>query len=279
MKKNIYILVTALYLCACDVPSSSQSKNNTAQAKEVNKKEEFTKLLDILSEDEKLNQYLSEIKFSSKELVDYCRKSGDPQLIAKLVKAVYLNVDNNKKAAKDNFWSDIRYDLYQFTDIVTELKEEDHKTFLDIGCGSGQKLYAALCLGFEKAYGLEYSEKSVRFAKSFLGDYLKDNSIEIMQGDALTVDTAYYNQADFLYTYSPMKDNDMMAQLFHRAMKSLKEGGIMLEVRLVYYKELKKLSGYDIPPHKNWFAVKKEKGKYYYKNIHDNYEWNLLEKL
>ncbi|MCS6821729.1 MAG: class I SAM-dependent methyltransferase [Microscillaceae bacterium] len=275
MKKitPLYAFIYLLVAASCQQSTSIQEKNK------IDERTRFLQFLDIFSDEEKLNEYIEKQKLSPVDIYQYCLKNQDDLVRARLIKAVYLSAkNNNKDAAKPEFWADLRYNMYYFTDIISRLREEKHKTFLDIGCGSGQKLYAALCMGFEKVYGIEYSKESYRYALEFLDYFVKNKKAEITNGDGLTIDGKYYAQADFLYTYSPIKENKMMAQMFFRAMQNLKENGILLEVRMVYAPELREISGYKIPNIKGFFAVKREKGQFFYKNTNSPDHWVQLSK-
>jgi 16S rRNA G966 N2-methylase RsmD len=279
---RFFLLGSLIMLMTLGMSCSQTSKRNTllsAEEQRKQNKEEFEKFVKIISDEDSLNKYLVELEFSAKGIFDYCQKLRDPLMVARLVKAVYLSANNTQKAARQDFWADIRYNVYHFTQLVADLREPEDKTFLDIGCGSGQKLYAALCMRFDKVYGLEYSQESYDYARQFLDDFIKSDKLEIQKGDALLIDGKYYSEADFLYTYSPIKDNTLMAQLFSRAIENMKDGAIMLEVRMVYAPELKKKSKLAIPNVRGFLAVKKSKDKFFYKNINNPYDWVELKKI
>jgi hypothetical protein len=75
--------------------------------------------------------------------------------------------------------------------------------------------------------------------------------------------------------YSPIKDDELAAKLFKRVIDNMKEGAILLEVRCVYIREVRKITGLNFPNLKSWIAVKKKDGKFFYKNVIDNsYNYN-----
>jgi SAM-dependent methyltransferase len=277
--RNFLFIFLFLSTLACEQATQKQKIRSPEEQAQL-KRKDFEEYVKIISDEDTLNKTLIDLKYTPVSVYAYCLQLSDPLVIARLVKSVYLSANNNNQtAARSDFWADIRYDMYSFTQLVAGLREPEDSTFLDIGCGSGQKMYAALCMHFAKVYGLEYSQESYEYAKTFLGDFIKNKKIEIEKGDALTIDGKYYATADFLYTYSPIKDNELMAKLFHRAIENMKEGAIMLEVRMVYASELKKLSRLSIPNSRGYFAVKKKGGKYFYKNIGNPYDWVELNKI
>lgn len=248
-------------------------------------KREFLEQGEVFFNNDRLKEKVQSLNLSDREVMEYCRKNKDTGLRAKFIGAVYSGKEYNDKPAKSEFWAAYRFNLSMFVETVSIVREAGQKTFMDIGSGNGEKLFGALCLGFEKAYGLEYSEKSYKQSLKHLANFTKET--EVTLGDALAVDTAYFKKADFLYMYSPIKDNDMMATLFKRAMDNMKDGAILLEVRCVYGKELRAKTGYLVPTIYSWLAIKKADGKYYYKNVidsaysydsADHREWQELKK-
>lgn len=268
------LAVLALLLVQC------READNRSSAKGEDALKVFFNTVNLLADEEGLKDYLVKNKLDKMAVYEQLRKVDDPLMRARFIKAVYLTAkNNNQKAAKDEFWADIRYDIYDFMRLMQKLREPSSKTFLDIGCGSGQKLYATLCMGFEKVVGIEYSEESYGYAIDFLAPFIKNNLVEITKGDALKIDDEFYSKADFLYTYSPMKDDKLMAQLFQRVMKNMKNGAIFLEVRMVYVDELRELTGYKVPYERGFFAIKKIDGEFFFKNpVYDD-DWEKLPKL
>ncbi|MCU0447087.1 MAG: class I SAM-dependent methyltransferase [Microscillaceae bacterium] len=264
------ILFLGFFLMACEKPSKSEK---------VNEDEVFFNALKTYASDTRLYKRLDAVGFNAQDVVSFCNEVSDLGIKAKFVKYVTTRAKNQLEEAKKGFWGSIRYNMDSFLGVVSMLKERQHKTFMDIGSGNGEKLYAALCLGFENVKGLEYSKESKELSEAFLKDFISNKKAEIIQGDALEIDGQYFAQADFAYMYSPMKDNEAMATLFKRVMDNMKEGAVFLEVRNVYYKQLREKIGYQVPQHKGWFAVKKEGGKFFYRTSLENEEWNELEKI
>lgn len=134
---------------------------------------------------------------------------------------------------------------------------------MDVGSGNGEKPFAALCLGSEKSYGVEYSGRLVEISKQFLGTLAEKKKVQIIGQDALEVDDSVYQQVDFIYMYSPIKDHELMASLFYKIMQTMQEGDILVEVRMVYRPQLSEISGWEIPELSS-LILKKEQGKFYY---------------
>ncbi|MCU0438144.1 MAG: class I SAM-dependent methyltransferase [Raineya sp.] len=253
-------------LTACE--SSKPIANNPAQDK-LN----FFKQANIFFDDGKLHNELEKLKVSENEVVEFCRKIEDASLKTKFAAAVYSNKNYNKTPAKKEFWAAIRYNLGRFVETVMLIREPNQKVFMDIGSGNGEKLFTSLCIGFDKAYGLEYSQESFDESKENLKNFSKE--IEITKGDALEIDGSFFQKADFLYMYSPIKDDELAAKLFKRVIDNMKDGAILLEVRCVYISELRKLTKLNFPNLRSWIAIKKQDGKFFYKNVIDNsYNYN-----
>lgn len=266
MKHLATFLVVCTLIIACD---THQSISKIAAAE----KSSLFNQADIFFDDSKLRKEISKTGVSEKEIVDFCKKRDDIALKTKFAAAVYANKSYNKKPANEKFWAAIRFNLGRFVENVMLIKEPQQKVFMDIGSGNGEKLFTALCIGFEKAYGLEYSEDSYEESKENLKNFSQE--IEIVKGDALAIEGDFFKKADFLYMYSPIKDDELAAKLFKRVIDNMKEGAVLLEVRCVYIRELRKATGLNFPNLKSWLAVKKQDGKFFYKNVIDNsYNYN-----
>jgi hypothetical protein len=112
-----------------------------------------------------------------------------------------------------------------------------------------------------------------------LKDFIQSKQIEIILGDALQTKNNFYQLIDFIYLYSPIKNHQIMAQLFDKILRNVKEGAILMEMRFVYRKELIKISGYQFPEMMN-LILKKEKGKLYYAKYGlGEKKWFLVDKI
>jgi len=217
------------------------------------------------------------------EVIAYCRKNPElsNETKSSIIEAAYWEAKNNdRKGISRNHWADIRYNMDYFIENVMMVKEKESTLFLDLGCGTGQKVFASLCLGFEKATGLEYSAEFEKNARDYLAPVIGAGLATIVRGDALKAELALYQQANFIYMYSPMKEDEDMAKFYFRAVDNMNENTIVLEVRMVYIEALRQLFSYDFPTQENgFFAVKKMNGKYYYKNADNSFDWKELRPL
>ncbi|TAE12364.1 MAG: class I SAM-dependent methyltransferase [Bacteroidetes bacterium] len=258
-------------LAGCVQPTQHETTEKTTEQR----KKEFLEQAKTFGNMAKLKSAIRKIDLTEREVVAFCRENDDMAMRAKMIGAVFSDNEYEEKSATPAYWAAHRYNLSKFVETVT-INREGQTTFMDIGSGNGEKLFGALCLGFQKAYGLEYSPQSVQTSKRLLKQFAPE--IDIRQGDALTVEASFFQKADFIYMYSPIKDNKLMASLFKRVLENLQEGGVLLEVRFVYGEELNNILPYSLPTVRGWLAIKKEAGKFFYKNIAENaYGYTLID--
>ncbi|MCU0447157.1 MAG: class I SAM-dependent methyltransferase [Microscillaceae bacterium] len=260
-------------LCHCRSDVSKQIPQLTRA------KADFLANVDMLLDLEVLQKKLDSAGISPDDIFAYCRQSQAQTRKVLLIKALYEGMQNYLQEENPNYWLAIMYNLDRFAENIFIFKEKKHQSFMDIGSGNGEKPYAALCLGFAKAYGLEYSDSLVKISRQSLQSLIKRQQMEIIHADALQTDPKLYQTIDFIYMYSPIKNHQKQAQLYHRVMQNMHEGAILLEMRMVYRQELETLSGYKIPELMD-LVVKKEKGKYYYARhfVGGRKEWYELKK-
>lgn len=231
-------------------------------------------------DDDLLGRKLDSLKVNVWQVYLHSQKELNPKRKLRLISVMCQKVDNRINDLDSNYWGGILYRMKPFTQIIRKLKEPQHKSFIDIGSGNGEKLYAALCLGFAQSEGLEYDAALVQISQQHWQTMIKKKKMKIKHGNALTINPAYYHQFDFIYLYSPIREHTRMAGLFYTLMKQLKEGAVLLEVRMVYADQLRKVSGYNIPNMMGTFALKKQNGKLYYVQYSESTkDWILLEKL
>lgn len=239
---------------------------------------DFLQKIDLSQSPEEVWKKIDSAKINAYEIYLYCLKSQALMRKTRLIEAVAFGMENNLDEENPKYWLAIMYNLERFTELINTFKEPDYQTFIDIGSGNGEKPYAALCLGFQKAYGLEYSKKLVNLSQNFLKPFMQENKAEIIAGDALQVDGKIYQKIDFIYMYSPIKDNQKMAELCHKVMQNMHEGAILMEMRLVYGRELSQISGLAIPQQMD-IVLKKQQGKFYYAQYHKGEkEWREVKK-
>jgi precorrin-6B methylase 2 len=275
MPNSLFLFLLTCFLMACDASHQPKGEQNSAFSPE---KLQFLTQINLYQEGNSLKYQLDSAGISSRDIIHFCQVSFDIDKKTTLIQVIRSAVSNDLKEENHEYWAGILYDLRRFIENVSLLKTRENKVFMDVGSGNGEKLYAALCLGFQKAIGIEYSTDLMQISEESLKDFVQNKEIELIHGDALEVSKDVYAEADFIYLYSPIKDNQVMAQLTHHIMQSMKENAILLEVRFVYRDELAKISGLELPDMAGLFALKKQKGRFYYAE-YDQHEtkWRKLQ--
>ena len=77
--------------------------------------------------------------------------------------------------------------LCQYSAIFDLLKHIEARTFLEVGCGSGN-LSLKLCREGLVGYGLDLSDQAVKETKANLAGFIKSRKYEVFQGDIREVD-------------------------------------------------------------------------------------------
>lgn len=235
--------------------------------------------LDLLDEPYEIKKKLDSLDISKEDIYHYCQKTTALTRKAKLIEAIYSQAPNITLNQNINYWTSIMYPIEDFCDYIARFKTPEHTTFMDIGSANGEKSFAALCLGFEQSIGVEYTEKLVAISKAQLASFIQKKQFKVYLGDAFDMSDTVYHQADFVYLYSPIKNNRLMAKLFYKLMQLMQEGNILMEVRMVYTEELRKLSAYQIPDLSN-LVIKKQNNRFWYARYDENtIKWNPLEPL
>lgn len=277
IRKYILYIVHLLYsaLFACNELPPSNAKNSLTITPE---KVLFLNQLDLLDTEQTIKRQLDSANITNQDLIGFCQLSLDIDRKTTLIQIARSHIPNNLQEENHEYWAGILYDLRRFIENVSLLKQPQDKIFMDVGSGNGEKLYVSLCLGFEKAIGIEYSKDLVQIAQESLQDFEQNNQIQTIHQDAFKVPKEVYEKADFIYLYSPIKDNTMMANLTFQIMQNMKDGAKLLEVRFVYRDELVRVSGLSIPHLAGLFALKKHNNKFYYAE-YDHYQtkWKILE--
>lgn len=239
----------------------------------------FLQQANFPEEDSLLQKQLDSLQIDAWQVYQHCQQETDISRKTRLMSAVCQKAENYINSQDTSYWGGILYRMQPFTEVVQRLKEPHHQSFIDIGSGNGEKLYAALCMGFAQTEGLEYDSTLVKISQVHWKPIIQRNKMRIRLGNALTINPNYYHQFDFIYLYSPIRNHIKMAELFYTLMQQLKEGGLLLEVRMVYAPELRKVSRYDIPNLMGTFALKKKQGKLYYVQYNESRkDWTLLKK-
>ncbi len=243
--------------------------------------EKYTYLmqLELLGEPKEIKKKLDSLNISKEDVYHYCQKTTALTRKAKLIEAIYSQAPNTTHNQNVNYWTSIMYPIDDFCGYLARFKTPEHTTFMDIGSANGEKSFAALCLGFEQSIGVEYTEELVKISRQFLSGFVEKELFKVYLADAFEIADSVYHQADFFYLYSPIKDNRLMAKLFYKVMQLMQEGNILIEVRMVYAEELRKLSNYQIPNLTNLVIKKQNKQFWYARYDATNIQWSPLEPL
>jgi SAM-dependent methyltransferase len=111
------------------------------------------------------------------------------------------------------------YQLADFTAVLVEcMAETVGPKFLDVGCGTGTKMVLA-----RELFGLEPSGVEINPAMASRAQARGP----VREGDALTVNAGFYENADIIWLYRPFRDADKEASLEGRIMASMKHGAIL----------------------------------------------------
>lgn len=241
-------------------------------------KTKFLAKTSLQTPNEVLQKQMDSLKVSLLDIYHYCQKSQEVAYKSKFITCIYGKVDNYLQEEKPEYEQGILYDLNKFNNVLRNFKEAKHTSFLDVGSGNGEKVYAALCWGFTKSVGLEYSKKLVQISQHALQDFIQQKKIDIIHTDALKISAEIYQDIDIIYLFSPIKENKIMAQLTEKILKNMKEGAVLLEMRFAYHKELEKIMGLPFPSLAD-IAIKKENNQFYYTAAQNSAKnWTLLEK-
>ncbi len=100
------------------------------------------------------------------------------------------------------------------------------KSFIDVGCGIGDKILLAWLSGlFDECYGIEYSKLTYEIAYKIFGKLrLYDG---VIYGNAFGYNFEPY---DTIYSYCPISDGETMHRLYVHIFGQIKRGAIMKEM-------------------------------------------------
>jgi len=103
-------------------------------------------------------------------------------------------------------------------------------TFLDIGCGVGQKVYLAGVFGFN-AYGLELRQPLIDAGKSLFSELSNWEARDrLIQGNAL--EFSNYNNYDILYFYCPLFNHELETKMEQRIVDTVTKSGTIVIANL-----------------------------------------------
>lgn len=101
------------------------------------------------------------------------------------------------------------------------------KTFIDVGCGIGDKPYLARKFFNLDASGIEYNKKTYQIAREKVSNY-----VNLINADAFTHDYSLY---DIIYMFMPIQLEARMRQLWQHILQSARPGTLMIEAHPVYF--------------------------------------------
>lgn len=99
--------------------------------------------------------------------------------------------------------------------------------FLDIGCGSGLSMLAALRLGARKVVGIDLDPVSVETATALLSREAPDDAWMVRERDALDLDPSEDGQFDIVYSWGTLHHTGAMWRAIDRAASVVRPGGIL----------------------------------------------------
>lgn len=152
--------------------------------------------------------------------------------------------------ASDGGYKCIHLGVGEFVKIMNRLvekmgwKEKDMKgkSFLDVGCGVGQKVFLAHMLGFQ-SYGLELRKPLLDEAVALNHRFCYDSwersqpiSKSFVNANALTYKE--YGKFDILYFYCPLFDDKLQIALEKRLLRQARSGTIIVGVLSKYINNL-----------------------------------------
>jgi SAM-dependent methyltransferase len=113
---------------------------------------------------------------------------------------------------------------------VLPYRKNQNIRFLDVGAGTGRIVKIAKDFGFD-AFGIEYEEKYIKAGRNAFGFSEK----ELFQKDAFDIDMDLLKDVDIIYTYMPVKNEELMGKLHCQLYSRAKYQTILLEMHPVYY--------------------------------------------
>ncbi|PTX57754.1 hypothetical protein C8N43_2425 [Litoreibacter ponti] len=108
--------------------------------------------------------------------------------------------------------------------ICRAQRREQPPRFLDVGCGGGTKVFAALPF-FKESHGLENNPSQAAVAAAVL-ERLDAPRAKVIEGDARAF--AEYSDYDVIYFFRPIKDPDGLRDMEDRIMAQARPGTILI---------------------------------------------------
>jgi 2-polyprenyl-6-hydroxyphenyl methylase/3-demethylubiquinone-9 3-methyltransferase len=101
------------------------------------------------------------------------------------------------------------------------------RSFLDIGCGSGLSMLAALRLGAKRVVGYDLDPNSVLAARSVLERFAPDGSWQVAEKSALDLDPTA-EQFDIVHSWGVLHHTGNMWDAVDKAAKMVMPGGLLV---------------------------------------------------
>jgi len=128
-------------------------------------------------------------------------------------------IDDDKQK-KDGHFENIPYNIDSFINLMKYFPDRDR--FIDVGCGTGEKVFLAHLLGFKKSIGIEYTKEYYEY--SIKNIQIPD--IEFKNMDAFDYD---FSHEQVVYLYHPLKYKKPMLDLWGKIIDELPQGAVMIE--------------------------------------------------
>ncbi|MCU0961595.1 MAG: class I SAM-dependent methyltransferase [Pirellulaceae bacterium] len=174
--------------------------------------------------------------------VDYCRslptREKNGHVPTALARAFHPRRLGTYRTARDNCQTQEGHHYYiafgpdRFFQQLDYFRLLDHTgRFLDVGSGTGEKVFLAFALGrFARCDGLEYDARTAAVAEFLFAAIAAQDPypVRLFQGDALTFDR--YGDYDVIYMFRPIFDEVRMGSLVRRIADQMKVGAVMFDV-------------------------------------------------
>lgn len=105
-----------------------------------------------------------------------------------------------------------------FHDLMSYVEFDDRDVFVDIGCGKGKAIYYALCLGYNKCLGIEYSKILSEIASKNFVALNVAHRVQVLNMDAGDLDPCLISLGSVIYLYNPF--SGAVLSKFLRVLKS-----------------------------------------------------------
>lgn len=132
----------------------------------------------------------------------------------------------------DDHYPYIPLPIERFIQLMDHPSLRGKKSFIDVGCGIGDKVMLASLLYGLDAEGIEYTPITYYTGKLFLKrlvySYSRDERprIKLHLGDALEHD---FSGVDIIYMYRPMNNDQLTYRLYKHILSTMDEGAVMVE--------------------------------------------------